>query len=132
MITEDQLDQEALNLRTSMDRLMDREWLPEMDGYLGFVADQVALDHYWEEVRTEVEKKSAARCVDSGLDFLTHAGREIWFKTGKRPGARKRFREHLALCSVCEIREECLDIAVRFNERRGIWGGTFPHERRTP
>ncbi len=132
MITEDQLDQEALRLKTSMDRLMDREWLPNMDGHLGFVADQVELGHVWEEVRVGVEKKSVARCVDSGLDFLAQAGRTIGYKTGRRTGARKRFKEHLDLCAACEIREECLEIAIRFNERKGIWGGTFPHERRTP
>jgi len=132
MITEDRLDDEALNLTASIDRLMDREWLPEMDGYLGFVADEAALEQHWEEVRAGVTKKPLALCVDSGLDFLSRAGREIRYKTGRKPGAREKFRKHLTLCARCEIREECLAIAIRFNETRGIWGGTFPHERRTP
>ncbi len=130
-VSEDQIDKTAQDLKKSIDRLMDRDWLPEMDGYLGFVADEVALEHHWETVRAGVEKKPLALCVDSGLDFLTRAGREIRYKTGRKPGAREKFRKHLTLCARCEIREECLDLAIRFNETRGIWGGTFPHERRT-
>ncbi len=71
-----------------------------------------------------------ALCIDSGLDFLATPRGVIMEKTGRRWDAPIRFRDQLALCARCEIREECLAIAVRHDERRGIWGGTFPHERR--
>lgn len=130
-ITEDQLDAAAFNLSVTLDRLMAREWLPKIGGHLSAVADQVALGNEWEEVRTRVVKgpRPTARCVDSGLDYLTHAGGLIKTKTGKKPGAKKTFRHHLALCRACGMREECLEIGL--NETSGIWGGTFPHERRT-
>ncbi len=70
-----------------------------------------------------------ALCVDSGLDFLATSRGTIMERTGKRWDAPIRFSEQLAMCRRCEMREECLAIAIRNDEPRGIWGGTFPHER---
>lgn len=39
-------------------------------------------------------------------------------------------REAKAVCKNCEVREECLDYALRHNERFGIWGGLSERERR--
>ncbi len=72
-----------------------------------------------------------ALCIDSGLDFLATSVGVIGSKTGKRWQDAPRFSEHLLLCRLCEMREECLAIATRYDEKIGIWGGTFPHERRT-
>ena len=72
-----------------------------------------------------------ALCFDSGLDFLATSRGVIGVRTGKRWDAKIRFGEQLAICARCTMREECLAIAVRYDEKRGIWGGTFPHERRT-
>jgi WhiB family redox-sensing transcriptional regulator len=35
-----------------------------------------------------------------------------------------------AICSVCAVREECLDFALRVREPYGIWGGLTESERR--
>ena len=35
-----------------------------------------------------------------------------------------------AVCAVCAVRPECLDQALAFNERHGIWGGLTDVERR--
>lgn len=39
-------------------------------------------------------------------------------------------REAKAVCARCEVREECLDYAMRHTERFGIWGGLSERERR--
>ena len=44
----------------------------------------------------------------------------------------RRHREALAkeVCGVCVVRVECLDEAIRGDERFGIWGGLTERERR--
>ena len=52
---------------------------------------------------------------------------ELWFPEqgdGARAVAAKR------ICSVCPVREQCLDYALRTREMQGIWGGHSPDERR--
>jgi WhiB family redox-sensing transcriptional regulator len=39
-------------------------------------------------------------------------------------------REAKRVCSVCEVRAECLDSALANDERFGIWGGLSERERR--
>lgn len=34
-----------------------------------------------------------------------------------------------AICSICDVRAECLEFGLRF-EKRGVWGGTSERERR--
>lgn len=34
-----------------------------------------------------------------------------------------------AICGVCIVKQECLDEAIRNEERFGMWGGTTPAER---
>jgi WhiB family transcriptional regulator, redox-sensing transcriptional regulator len=33
------------------------------------------------------------------------------------------------ICAGCQVRQECLDFAMRSGEMHGIWGGTTPEER---
>ena len=35
-----------------------------------------------------------------------------------------------SICRACPVREECLDYAIRVNEKNGIWGGRSERERR--
>lgn len=35
-----------------------------------------------------------------------------------------------AICARCPVREECLVHALRYNETRGVWGGTSERQRR--
>jgi WhiB family transcriptional regulator, redox-sensing transcriptional regulator len=35
-----------------------------------------------------------------------------------------------AICGMCEVRETCLEVALRNSEKYGIWGGTSERERR--
>ena len=39
-------------------------------------------------------------------------------------------REAKRICASCEVRAECLDYALAFDERFGIWGGLSERERR--
>ncbi|HEX5349733.1 MAG TPA: WhiB family transcriptional regulator [Pseudonocardiaceae bacterium] len=39
-------------------------------------------------------------------------------------------REAKLICSGCEVRAECLEYALAFDERFGIWGGLSERERR--
>lgn len=39
-------------------------------------------------------------------------------------------REAKLICQGCEVRAECLDYALAFDERFGIWGGLSERERR--
>jgi WhiB family redox-sensing transcriptional regulator len=39
-------------------------------------------------------------------------------------------REAKAVCLTCEVREACLEYALRHDERFGIWGGLSERERR--
>jgi WhiB family transcriptional regulator, redox-sensing transcriptional regulator len=39
-------------------------------------------------------------------------------------------RDAKKVCSGCEVRAECLDYALRNDERFGIWGGLSERERR--
>lgn len=38
--------------------------------------------------------------------------------------------EAKAVCAKCLVRPECLEYALRYNQRRGIWGGMSERERR--
>lgn len=33
------------------------------------------------------------------------------------------------VCKTCPVKSECLDFALRYNERALVWGGMTPYER---
>jgi len=35
-----------------------------------------------------------------------------------------------AVCAICPVRETCLEYALAYREREGIWGGCTERERR--
>jgi WhiB family redox-sensing transcriptional regulator len=39
-------------------------------------------------------------------------------------------RRAKSICTACEVRDECLDFALQFGEKFGIWGGMSERERR--
>jgi WhiB family transcriptional regulator, redox-sensing transcriptional regulator len=50
---------------------------------------------------------------------------------GERSEDREaRERRAKAICAGCDVREECLDFALRVREPHGIWGGLTEVERR--
>ncbi len=64
-----------------------------------------------------VDWQTSARC--------TAVDPEIFFP--ERGGSSKAAR---AVCSKCEVREQCLEYALNNKEQFGIWGGTSERERR--
>lgn len=40
-------------------------------------------------------------------------------------------KEAKEICRGCSVREECLDYALRNNEKFGVWGGMSERERRS-
>ncbi len=50
---------------------------------------------------------------------------DMWFpEKGESPAAAK------LLCGRCDVRAECLELALDTNEQFGIWGGLSAEERR--
>lgn len=56
--------------------------------------------------------------------LCAQVGSELFFveKGGSTAEAKK-------VCSMCPVRPECLEAALRNEEPHGIWGGTSPRER---
>ncbi len=106
MISEDEIDAAATNLRANLEHM------------LGVVeAYQVGMEAYSGTPRP--------LCVDSGLDFISNPG---GFAIGAKTKPN-RFRRQLALCESCQLTDECLRIALREGNTEGIWGGTMPRDR---
>lgn len=51
-------------------------------------------------------------------------------RTESKPERAEREQAAKAVCAACPVRDECLDHAIRFDERYGIWGGLNDIERR--
>lgn len=43
--------------------------------------------------------------------------------------AAGQVRKAQRICAGCEVRQQCLDFAMRNGEMHGVWGGTTPEER---
>lgn len=46
------------------------------------------------------------------------------------PQKKDEERAALAICSICPVRDDCLEHALATNERFGVWGGYAERERR--
>jgi hypothetical protein len=68
-----------------------------------------------------------ARCARAAMDP------DDWFPvTATLEGARAEARHALAMCAVCPVRAECLELSLRHWRtigRHGIWGGLVEAER---
>jgi WhiB family redox-sensing transcriptional regulator len=45
------------------------------------------------------------------------------------PAADRQVAKAQRICAFCQVRQACLDFAMRTGENHGIWGGTTPEER---
>jgi WhiB family redox-sensing transcriptional regulator len=46
------------------------------------------------------------------------------------PATDEDAEEAKAICSMCPVRQACLEHALAHREREGVWGGTTERERR--
>lgn len=46
------------------------------------------------------------------------------------PHSKDEERKALAVCSICPVREDCLEHAIATKERFGVWGGATERDRR--
>ena len=62
-----------------------------------------------------------ARCRDEDPEL---------FFPGKGKGLGEDARAAKAICQKCDVREACLEYALKHRERDGIWGGKSENQRR--
>lgn len=67
--------------------------------------------------------RAACRGEDSNMFFSPN-----YFERKDERDAREASAK--AICGRCEVREECLDYALRAREPHGIWGGLNEAERK--
>jgi len=46
------------------------------------------------------------------------------------PQSKDEERAALAICSICPVKDECLEHAIETKERYGVWGGLNEKDRR--
>jgi WhiB family redox-sensing transcriptional regulator len=54
---------------------------------------------------------------------------DLFFPIAVGEAARAQVERALRICDRCQVRQQCLDFAVRTGESHGIWGGTTPDDR---
>lgn len=67
------------------------------------------------------EWRAAAACLSADPD--------LFFPVGVGGGTDRQIARARGICANCQVRQECLDSAMRSGEVHGIWGGTTPEER---
>ncbi len=67
------------------------------------------------------EWRAAGACLSADPD--------LFFPIASGGVAVKETARALRICARCQVRQECLDFAMRNGEMDGIWGGTTPEER---
>lgn len=55
---------------------------------------------------------------------------DMWFR-GAEQGRPADRDDAIGICSLCPVREECLEYALTENLDDGIYGGLLPEQRRT-
>ena len=76
-------------------------------------------------------RKAANKADSEGKLDIACVGEdpELFFSAGKMP--KKQAEAAKAICRRCKIIEQCLDDALKTDNRHGVWGGTTPEERST-
>lgn len=54
---------------------------------------------------------------------------ELFFPISSGGMGARQAREAQQVCVCCQVRQKCLDFALRVDEMDGVWGGTTPEER---
>jgi WhiB family transcriptional regulator, redox-sensing transcriptional regulator len=67
------------------------------------------------------EWRAAGACLSADPD--------LFFPVATGIAAGREAARAQRVCAGCQVRQECLDFAMRNGEMHGIWGGTTPEER---
>jgi WhiB family transcriptional regulator, redox-sensing transcriptional regulator len=67
------------------------------------------------------EWRAAGACLSADPD--------LFFPVATGAVAARDMKRAQQVCARCQVRQECLDFAMRTGEMHGIWGGTTPEER---
>ena len=54
----------------------------------------------------------------------------LFFPIGSTGPAVEQITDAKAICTQCQVREECLQYALQTNQESGVWGGYAEDERR--
>lgn len=55
---------------------------------------------------------------------------DMFFPIGTTGPALDQIEASKAICSVCDVRDDCLDFALSTNQESGVWGETSEEERK--
>jgi WhiB family redox-sensing transcriptional regulator len=55
---------------------------------------------------------------------------DLFFPIGNTSPAKIQTSEAKKICASCDVKDECLEFAMRTDEKNGIWGGHTEDERR--
>jgi WhiB family redox-sensing transcriptional regulator len=72
-----------------------------------------------------VTEHDLARAWQEQAECVQYAGRVDFF-----PARGESVRDAKAVCSICPVRSECLEFAMRLKVVHGVWGGLSERERR--
>lgn len=59
--------------------------------------------------------------------LCAQVGGDDWFPEGKG----KQYLNAKKICDQCDVAAQCLEYALRMNERQGIYAGTTPRQRKS-
>lgn len=86
--------------------------------------DPVDEPHTPTNYELPVGKPAPGEWAADGL-CKNHPTPEIWF-----PARGESTHEAKLICRMCPVQTECLQHAIRYGEKHGIWGGRSERERR--
>jgi WhiB family redox-sensing transcriptional regulator len=72
-------------------------------------------------IQYAAEWRAASACLTADPD--------LFFPIAAGTAVAKQVSRALRICGGCQVRQQCLDFALRSGEKDGIWGGTTPDER---
>ena len=55
---------------------------------------------------------------------------ELFYPPSESDDGSAAADEAKAICAICPVREPCLEHAITFREKQGVWGGLDERERR--
>ena len=55
---------------------------------------------------------------------------DLFFPIGTTGPALDQIETATAICTACDVNDECLEFALATNQEAGVWGGTTEEERR--